>query len=92
MRIFGGDVGEFHGGAHQLLDTFARKIGSVGSARPAAHQNAQASAARTGFLQIFKLAHAHIGGEFFALGDRAFRVGGARSKRALTTSFARSKR
>ena len=48
-----------------------------------ADQNAQSGAARAGFLQALELAHAHIGGELLALGDGAFRIGGAGGQRAL---------
>jgi len=83
VRVLGGDVGQLDGGFHQVVDAFARQIGSVRRAGPLANQNTQAGAARAGFLEILELAHAHVGGELVALGNGAFGVAGAGRQRAF---------
>ncbi len=74
--------------AHHGLDAFGREIGGVGRARALAHQHADSRAARAGLLQVFHLAHADAGGEFFAFGDGALGVGRAELSSGLLTASA----
>src|SRR5262249_35418413 len=66
-----------------LVQPVARQIGSIGRTGILTDQDPQPRPARPGLLKIFDLPHPHVGREFIALRDGAFRIGRARGLGAL---------
>ncbi len=83
MRIFGGDVGQFDGRLHHVLDSFRRKIRCIGSPGLYPDQDAQARPRATRLLSDSRFPHPHVGGELLALCDGTFGVSGAQRQRLL---------